>query len=271
MNRHPIRTLTGIPSTRSLWFLLRQETKALTAVPGEVVVEVFLSPLGYLFLLGAGISGMLAGGSGSNEAFLANLWFMVPGIVAIQAFFAISASMYRLQADRQSGMMAMKLVQGVRPVVYTVSIFAIPLVRFLAQVIVLLTAAWVLGIRMTASEVGLVVMVGVIAAVTWLAVGGLLVFLVRKQTNRAVVMRVLSLPLMFSAPTFYPLESMPAYLRTLAFFNPLTYHLELMRGSVQIGPSWLLWPVVLALLIVSTVTLTVLVSIAQPLPAQDNV
>lgn len=270
MTRAALRTLKGTSAWRSFGFLLGQETKAVIQTPGEVVVDLLLTPLGYLFLLGAGISGLAAGGVGDRAAFLENLWFMVPGIVAILAYFTTSASMYRLQADRQWGLMAFKLVQGVRPVTYLTSVVTVPLVRFFCQVGVLFAAAFALGLRPGFGQSTAVLLGGAASALTWLAVGGVLVFLVKRQANRAVVLRVLTLPMMFSAPTFYPLASMPPYLRAIATFNPLTYQLGVIRGEVVGVPIEMSWVIVASLMVVTVLTLILCVSFAEPVPSQGQ-
>ena len=49
------------------------------------------------------------------------------------------------------------------------------------------------------------------------------------------LLTVIVMPLTFSAPVFYSLDSVPTFLRLIARVNPLTYQVELVRGFSQGG------------------------------------
>jgi ABC-2 type transport system permease protein len=47
--------------------------------------------------------------------------------------------------------------------------------------------------------------------------------------------QVLTMPLFFASNALYPLDLMPAWLRTIAGFNPLTYLVDVLRGAMIMG------------------------------------
>ncbi|WP_136419624.1 MULTISPECIES: ABC transporter permease [Oxalobacteraceae] len=47
--------------------------------------------------------------------------------------------------------------------------------------------------------------------------------------------QVLTMPLFFASNAIYPLELMPAWLRSIAAFNPLTYLVDALRGVMIVG------------------------------------
>ena len=47
--------------------------------------------------------------------------------------------------------------------------------------------------------------------------------------------QVLTMPLFFASNAIYPLDIMPHWLRTVASFNPLTYLVDALRGSMVEG------------------------------------
>ncbi|HJV81148.1 ABC transporter permease, partial [Noviherbaspirillum sp.] len=47
--------------------------------------------------------------------------------------------------------------------------------------------------------------------------------------------QVLTMPLFFASNAIYPLELMPAWLRSIAAFNPLTYLVDALRGVIIVG------------------------------------
>jgi ABC-2 type transport system permease protein len=47
--------------------------------------------------------------------------------------------------------------------------------------------------------------------------------------------QVLTMPLFFASNALYPLELMPAWLKAIAVFNPLTYLVDVLRGAMIVG------------------------------------
>lgn len=47
--------------------------------------------------------------------------------------------------------------------------------------------------------------------------------------------QVLTMPLFFASNAIYPLDLMPAWLRVIAVFNPLTYLVDALRGAMIVG------------------------------------
>lgn len=270
MIRHPVRTLKGIPPLQSYVALVRNEARALRMSVPQMIADLLVMPLGYLLLLGGGIAGVAARSMQENLAFQENIAFILPGVIVLQAVGGISNVMYRLQADRQGGLMAYKLVQGIAPVTYVTSIFTIPALKFLAQATILVTASALIGVNFEAATLLRITFGGLLAVLAWACFGGLLVFTVKKATNRMTIMMMLTMPLIFGAPTFYALESMPTYLQAVAAFNPLTYQVELIRQSGAI-PVATAATVSVGLLILAFAALTTLVARAEPLPAGDHV
>lgn len=267
MKRPALRTLTGPPFARSFPVLLEHEAKMLTRSVAQLLMMTIVWPLGYLLLLGSGVSGLAALGRDA-AAFREQLAFIVPGVIAMQAIGPFSTMMYRYQGERQWGLLALKLVHGITPGQYVAGMSTVPALEFLVRSMVVLLGAALLGVRTAPGEALYYLLFGTFATLSWACVGGVLVYLIRRQMTRMAVVQLLTLPLVFAAPVFYPLASMPAYLRTIALANPLTYQVELMRGGGTLGLPLTL-TVTLALLLVSTTLLTTLVARAEPIPGRD--
>lgn len=264
MNSSRVRTLTALPFMKAWPVLVSNEARAIShSVIDLITLAVY--PLVYLLLLGGGISGLAS----SNGQFVSSLAFIVPGIIAMQANAPFASMMYRYQGERQAGLLALKLVQGVTPVTYLISMTTVPVLQYLGQSLVVIGGALVLGVRFSLPQLTAYLGAGILAAVTWACLGGWLVFLVRRQSTRMAITRLISLPLVFSAPIFYSLDSMPAYLRVLATVNPLTYHVELLRGGGQLGLPLALG-VTVALLLLAVAVLAVLIARSEPLPGHDH-
>lgn len=268
MSQKRFRTLVGLPFLK-VWPVLASYEARAVSLSKFHMLTLAVYPLAYLLLLGGGISGLASGGTSAPGEFVRMLAHMVPGLIAMQANAPFATMMYRYQGERQAGLLALKLVQGVSPVTYLVSMTTVPVLQYLGQSLVVIAGALALGVRMSPLEVTTWLGFGIIAAVTWACLGGWLVFLVKRQNTRMAITSIISLPLVFSAPIFYSFESMPAYLRTLATVNPLTYQVELMRGGGQLG-FMLSFSVTLGLLLVAVAVLAALIARSEPLPGHDH-
>lgn len=264
-----VRTLKGMPPLFTYWVIVQYEAKALARSIVDLISHLVVSPLTYLLLLGAGVSGISGSvGGGLGQSFQDRLTFIIPGVLMLQALGALSAMTFRYQVDRQWGMLALKLVQGVSPTVYVTGMNTIPALQFIAQLVVVIAASMVLGVSIGFGQLTHLLIGGLIAVVAWASVGGILVLTIKKQANRMVIVRLLSLPLVFAAPTFYSMDGMPAYMRAIAIFNPVTYQVEMMRGGSPIG-GIAPWVVSLALTTLAVASLVALVVKSEPLPTND--
>lgn len=268
MKRLPLRNLSGPPFRSSFPALLEHEAQVLTRSVAQLLMMSIVWPLGYLLLLGSGVSGLAALGRDAT-AFQEQLAFIVPGVIAMQAIGPFSTMMYRFQGERQWGLLALKLVHGITPAQYVAGMCLVPVLEFLVRSLVVMLGAALLGVPVAPGEALSYPVPGMAAALSWACSGGVLVYLIRRQPTRMAVVQLLTLPLVFAAPVFYPLASMPGYLRTIALANPLTYQVELLRGGGTPGLSLSL-TVTSTFLLLSTVLLTRLVAHAEPVPGMDH-
>ena len=63
----------------------------------------------------------------------------------------------------------------------------------------------------------------------WVGLGALVGARLNSYDQRDLLITVTTLPVVLSAPLFYPLESVPGYLRAVAAANPLTYQVAWLR------------------------------------------
>src|SRR5690625_104880 len=262
------RILRGLPFMK-IWPVLIAYESRTVSLSRFHLLTLAVYPLAYLLLLGAGVSGLASGNAGDTSQFVSMLADIAPGVIAMQANAPFATMMYRYQGERHSGLLGLKLVQGVSPLTYLISMTTVPVLQYLGQSLVVIAGTWALGVRLSLLQVTAWLAFGIPAAVTWACLGGWLAFLIRRQNTRMAITSMISLPLVFSAPIFYPLESMPTYLRVMATVNPLTYQVELMRGGGQLGFP-LSFSVTLGLMVVAVTVLAMLIARSEPLPGHDH-
>lgn len=168
--------------------------------------------------------------------------YLAPGIIAQSGMFV--AIFYGIQIiwDRDAGILAKLLVTPTpRVALITGKSFAAT-VRALAQVVVVLAVAAVLGVVFTLNPLKLL---GTAAAVSL----GTVFFACLSLTIAGLVMtrdrlmgigQAITMPLFFASNALYPIALMPAWLQALATINPLSYEVSAVR-SLLIGTPTNLW------------------------------
>ena len=188
-------------------------------------ISLLTNPVSYLCFLGVGLAAQLGG-----SEYLA---FLLPGVIVIQAISSMSSLIYRVVLERRWGLAALKLQAGVARSAYLLGLLSAPLVVYMARVLVLLTLGMVLSAPMSLVMWVNGLLTSLIAAVFWSLVGIVVAASIKDYRTRDFVVGLLMTPLMFAAPTFYPLDAAPAFLRIIARMNPLTYQVELLRSAMQ--------------------------------------
>jgi ABC-2 type transport system permease protein len=64
---------------------------------------------------------------------------------------------------------------------------------------------------------------------------GVIACLVKTRERFIGIGQVLTMPLFFASNALYPLDLMPAWLKAVAVFNPLTYLVDVLRGAMIVG------------------------------------
>lgn len=81
--------------------------------------------------------------------------------------------------------------------------------------------------------------------------------LIQSYSQRDLILSLVNLPIILTAPIFFSLESAPMFLKVMATVNPLTYQANLLRDLVQ-GAPWQLNGAVVAFVTLVSAALSVL-------------
>lgn len=182
-------------------------------------------PFMWLLLVGSGYNAIarLEGG-------LPYQAFVFPGIVVMAALFGAMLTAIGTVYDREFGMLRLMLASpaGV-PAVLTGRAIAAALVGVLQGGIVLACAPLVLPV--SPGNVGAGAGALALAAGVSALLGLLVAARLRSVENFAGVINVVLFPLLFVSGALYPTAGMPPPLRLLAWANPVTYQVDLMRHA----------------------------------------
>lgn len=195
----------------------------------ESAFFTFLLPIIFLVLLGSVYGDEQIDGIGGSTYLLAGL--IGYGVVAT-AFAGLAIT---LVVRRESGVL--KRVRGtpLPASVYLSAVIASTLLVIALEVITqLLVGAYVLDASWPGSPAAFVLVL-VVGAAAFAALGLALTGLVRSAEGSSAVVNAIYLPMTFVSGVFFSPDGMPAFLRAIGDVLPLTYLLRLFRETFVAG------------------------------------
>jgi ABC-2 type transport system permease protein len=168
--------------------------------------------------------------------------FLAPGILAMTILFtSLFAAGMPVILDREIGYFDMLMTTPSRRSEIVFGFTAAGVTKVVAQASFVLIIAAVLGIHMALNLVS-IAYVYVIAILLALVFVGISIALSVKVELTAFqfVNGLINFPVFFLSGAFYPVESLPDWLRSLVMYNPMTYAVDGLRAVMIKGTSLLL-------------------------------
>jgi ABC-2 type transport system permease protein len=163
--------------------------------------------------------------------------FMTPGIMAQSVLFGAIFYGISLIWEKDLGIVQKFLVSPAPRSTLVLGRAISSTVRSLCQMIFVYAIAFPLHIKL---RFGVFSLVGVVLAVMLgsavFSTFSLIIACVMKSRERFLgIGQVLTMPLFFASNAIYPLSLMPAWLRVVSRFNPLTYQVDALRTLMIVG------------------------------------
>jgi ABC-2 type transport system permease protein len=168
--------------------------------------------------------------------------YLAPGIIAQSALFI--AIFYGIQIiwERDAGILTKLLVTPTpRAALVTGKAFAAG-IRALAQAVVVVVVAALLGVAMTWNPWRLlgVVVVVFLGAAFFSCLSMTIAGIVLKRDRLMGIGQAITMPLFFASNALYPISLMPGWLQDISRVNPLSYEVAALRGLL-IGSATNYW------------------------------
>jgi ABC-type multidrug transport system permease subunit len=199
-------------------------------------------PLGYLLVFGVGINASLGSpfpgrGLDYNSFFLASVLGM--------ASFGIAANTsWSFFLDRDNGIFYEILTYPISRGQYLIGkvLFNLCVALLQAGVTVGL-AAGLLHVPVRWDLLPVLLAAVVIGTAGWFNLYSIFALRIRRNDSFNTVTSIFYFVLLFASSMFYPLEPLPAWLRTIAYANPITWQVDVLRfGSIGVGaPEQIAW------------------------------
>jgi ABC-2 type transport system permease protein len=182
---------------------------------------------------------------------LTYLEFMAPGVLAQSVLF--SAIFYGIAViwERDLGIVHKMLVSPASRGALVLGKALSAGLRALAQAVIIVVLALVLGVRVRLNplSLGAVALVVVLGGALFSTFSFIIACLVKTRERFMGIGQVLTMPLFFASNAIYPISLMPRWLGVVARVNPLTYLVNALRQlMIQGGTSTVGVPTDLAVL-----------------------
>ena len=192
------------------------------------IATTIIQPLMFLVIFGTGLRQALA----SSSLGIDFLKFMYPGIIAMNvmgvAFFSTVSTVW----DREFGFLKEILVAPI-------SRTSIALGKALGatsvastQALLLLVLAPVIGIPLHLMLIPRLIFFMLILAFAISGLGLLIASLIKSLESFGLLMNLLVFPMFFLSGAFFPLTSVPGWMKILSVINPLTYGVDALREVI---------------------------------------
>jgi ABC-2 type transport system permease protein len=231
-------TTTVAPSVRVAGGTFADDVRAMKMVWKRELIRFFrnririftslMQPILFLFVLGSGLGGITAGVTGHFNF----KTFIFPGVLAMAVLFTAIFSAISIVWDREFGFLREMLVAPVRRSALVVGKCLGGATVATGQGIVMLALAGAVGVPY--NPVLLLTLVGelLLVALALTSFGVMAASRMQEVESFQVVMQFFVLPMFFLSGAFFPLSSIPVWLKALAVVDPLSYGVDPMRRAV---------------------------------------
>jgi ABC-2 type transport system permease protein len=167
--------------------------------------------------------------------------FLAPGVIMMTIVFsAMFSGGLGLVIDREFGTLKMLIAAPISKNSIIVGKTAAGVVQSLFSGTAALLIAMALGVEVKTDILGFGLILGLMLITAFGFIGMSMAFATRitRIEHLQLVMMLVIMPMWFLSGGLYPLESMPEWMRVLAFIDPMTYATDAMRAAMLRGIIW---------------------------------
>ena len=209
--------------------IIRIETKVFFQTRPMLISQI-LTPLMYFLFIIAALADMIGDVTINGTTVPYNEYALV-GILIMSMMGQMSRVIYRMTVDRRYGFFALKMQAGVKPFFYILSMSTSAILGYATQGLVFYFIILIFHLHFNILMFLSMWAIGLISLFFWISLGTGITMFIKTYQVRDMVLTFLIMPLSFSAPSFYVLQSAPKFVQIIATINPLTYQLEAMRQA----------------------------------------
>jgi ABC-type multidrug transport system permease subunit len=197
-------------------------------------------PLGYLLVFGVGVNASLGFTSGS--ATVGYNAFFLAGVLAMASFGIAANTSWSFFLDRDNGIFYEMLTYPMSRAEYLLGKVLFNVLIAAAQSAITVTlAAALLGVPLRPSGWPLLAAAMIVGTAGWFFFYAVFALRIRRNDAFNTVTSIFYFVFLFASSMFYPLEPLPPVFRAVAYANPITWHVDVLRyATVGLGDPTLI-------------------------------
>jgi len=213
---------------QAIYVMWIRQMKKFVRSKSRIVVTI-AQPLFFLFILGSGFSSIKMPGLNEDIEFI---HFFAPGIVAMSILFSSMFAGISVLWDKQFGFLQEVLVAPVSRISIIVGRTLGGATTALIQGFIILIIAIAIGTPIS-GVFGFILTIIFMILIAFSAVGFGLILASKMQDFQSfpIIMNLIIMPLLFLSSAFFPVAENKTLL-TIAYFNPMFYMVDGLRGSM---------------------------------------
>lgn len=217
---------------RQIFAIAEADIRKLRHDPYELFTRM-IQPSIWLLIFGQAMAKLRVVSTGE----LSYLDFIAPGILAQSVLFISIFYGIALIWERDMGILHKILVTPAPRIALVLGRAIAAGLRGLSQIFIVYLLCYFLGIDLRwdfFAILGVIAMV-MLGGATFSTLSLIVASIVKKRERFMGIGQVLTMPLFFASNALYPIDMMPAWIRTLSILNPLTYQVDALRSLMIIG------------------------------------
>jgi len=187
-------------------------------------------PLGYMLVFGVGINYAL--GSPLPDKTISYNDFFLGGVLAMASFGIASNTAWGFFLDRENGIFYEMLTYPLSRAEYLAGKVSFNVLLAIVQAAVTVgMSAVLLHVKLQPKLLPLLLFGVVLGTAGWFFFFAIFALRIRRNDVFNTVVSLFYFLFLFASSMFYPLDPLPAWLRTAALANPITWQVDLLRYS----------------------------------------
>ncbi|GAB4484170.1 MAG: ABC transporter permease [Thermodesulfovibrionales bacterium] len=191
------------------------------------LVSAVARPLLWLFLVGGGMSRLVPTGGDVTYT-----QFIFPGILGMTVLFSAIFSSISIIWDKEFGFMKEILVAPISRFSVVVGKATSGMLISTVQSMIVLALFPLIGLKLGLLQVAGIVLVCAMISFTLSAFGIMLASVYESYESFSVIMNFIVMPMFFLSGAMYPVKLLPAVLKIVSLFNPLTYGIDALKNII---------------------------------------
>lgn len=228
----------------TIYHLWKRELIRYYRVKSRIIGSLAM-PIFFLAFLGLGLGSAFATVQGIEGSYID---FMAPGMIGMVLLFSSMFSGITVIMDKQFGILKEILVAPVSRFSVVIGKALGGTTTAIIQGILVLLIVMVMGIGINLYSLPLALVFMVLISLSFVSLGLAIASRMEDMHGFQLVMNFLIMPMFLLSSALFPLDGLPAWLKTVSYLDPLTYGVDGLRG-LFLGYSH--FPVLLDLIILA--------------------